>query len=358
MAETDWPEVAGKILEELPNCENEERTKFGAIVPFFAALGYDASQQSTFQAEAAAGFAQASGGRADFAIFDAKGQPIIVVECKSRDVVLDRHTSQLARYMRSEQLREAPLGVLTNGREHRFFERIEPDQDLPEPFLLLQLDSIKSGEIDSDQAAFLEALHPKNFAADDVAELAKRLRIKNSIERWWRRELQSPSKDFCRMVLQNQDFSRVTDKLIGAYQPIVADAFLRSVAKEVAKILPEVRRERDGAVRLPVTKASAGAITTQREYEVFQRCLVEVAQRCQTGAERQHLTGLKHKDYSEFFKIYVGGHIKGHLLKFYEASPGQSERFEFADGQIVHSLDEIAEPLMKNYRDVIANLTP
>ncbi|MBA4132198.1 MAG: hypothetical protein C0519_12315 [Hyphomicrobium sp.] len=357
MVAFEWSKFAADRLEKRADWKNEEQTKLGAIVPFFEALGYESSDQSAFRSEATAGLATTGTGRADFAIF-IESEPAIVVECKAADVPLDRHTAQLDRYMQSEQLKVAPLGVLTNGVEHRFFERIEPDQDLPEPFLILQLASIRSGEIESDQVAFLEAIHPKNFASDDVAELAKRLRVKNSIERWWRRELQNPSKEFCRMVLQNQDFSRVTEKLIGAYQPIVADAFLRSVAKEVAKILPEVRRERDGAVRLPVTKASAGAITTQREYEVFQRCLIEVAQRCQTVAERQHLTGFNHKDYSEFFKIYVGGHKKGHLLKFFEASPGQPEKFEFADGQIVHSIDEIAEPLMKNYRDAIKRLTP
>ena len=62
----------------------------------------------------------------------------------------------------------------------------------------------------------------------------------------------------------------------------------------------------------------------------------------------------------ECFKIFVEGTRKGHLLRFYEASPGEKERFEFADGQTVHTIDAIdaiAEPLMKNYREVITNLT-
>lgn len=358
MADKDWPAFARDTLAALAACQNEEQTKFAGIVPFFEALGYDPACQKTFRAEAAAGLAQVSGGRADFAIFEDESLPLIVVECKASDVLLDRHTSQLARYMQSDDMNQASLGVLTNGREHRFFEKIEAGQELPEPFLTLQLASMKSGEIDGDQTAFLDAIHADNFSHDNVADQAKRFRVKASIEQWWRREMQNPSKEFCRMVLQNQDFSRVTDKLIGAYQPIVAETFLRSLAKEVAKILPTIRQDRNGNHHLPVTKASAAAITTQREYEVFQRCLIEVAQRCKTVDERRHLTGFNYEDFMDFFKIFVCAKKKGHLLKFYEASPGQTEKFEFADGQVVHSIDEIAEPLMKNYRNVIANLTP
>jgi hypothetical protein len=74
--------------------------------------------------------------------------------------------------------------------------------------------------------------------------------------------------------------------------------------------------------------------------------------------QREYLFRLMHSDHLDFFKIYVDKPNIGVLLRFYEAEIGKEpEVYEFEDGQIVHSIDEIAEPLMKNYREALARLS-
>jgi hypothetical protein len=352
----DWRAFAEERLDKVSEWANEEQTKLGAIVPFFQMLGYDAANQRTFRAEAAAGIAQVSGGRADFAIFEDDG-PIIAVECKARDVRLERHAPQLFNYMRSEQLLPAPIGVLTNGVEYHFFDRLDETGEVySEPFLVIELGRLKSDDLDPDVLAFLDVLGP-GADVDEIRDAAKRLRVARGLDSWWRQQLKDPTEAFVRMVLQMQDFNRVTSKTIQTYKDLVATKFVKSLAREVAEVLPSVRTDRGGAARLTASRKSAGAITTQREYEVFQRCLIEIAQRCETTVERQYLTLLGHKDYAEHFKIFVEKTNVGRILDFQEMSGDGGELFQFADGETVTSLDEVAEPLMRNYRAALRRLT-
>jgi hypothetical protein len=352
----DWRAFAEERLSDLAICQNEEQTKFAGIVPFFEMLGYDSADQKNFRAEARAGTAQIFSGRTDFAIFEDDG-PIIAVECKARDVRLERHAPQLFNYMRSEQLLPAPIGVLTNGVEYHFFDRLDETGEVySEPFLVIELGRLKSDDLDPDVLAFLDVLGP-GADVDEIRDAAKRLRVARGLDSWWRQQLKDPTEAFVRMVLQMQDFNRVTSKTIQTYKDLVATKFVKSLAREVAEVLPSVRTDRGGAARLTASRKSAGAITTQREYEVFQRCLIEIAQRCETTVERQYLTLLGHKDYAEHFKIFVEKTNVGRILDFQEMSGDGGELFQFADGETVTSLDEVAEPLMRNYRAALRRLT-
>ena len=95
-----------KYTERLENIKDtlqtEEATKMSLIVPFFQLLGYDVFNPLEFCPEYTADIGIKKGEKVDYAILMGK-DPVILIEAKSVNKKLDRHSSQLFRYFVSTQ---------------------------------------------------------------------------------------------------------------------------------------------------------------------------------------------------------------------------------------------------------------
>ena len=87
-----------RILSLKDTITTEESTKMSLVVPLFQLLGYDVFNPNEFCPEYIADVGIKKGEKVDYAILE-NGQPNILVECKSCSEQLDKHSSQLFRYL-------------------------------------------------------------------------------------------------------------------------------------------------------------------------------------------------------------------------------------------------------------------
>lgn len=99
----------------------EESTKTSLIMPFFQMLGYDIFNPLEFCPEYTADVGIKKGEKVDYAILK-DGNPVILIECKSCNETLDKHSSQLFRYFGTTS---AKFCILTNGIVFQFFTDLE-----------------------------------------------------------------------------------------------------------------------------------------------------------------------------------------------------------------------------------------
>ena len=104
-------EFSQRIEKMKDGIQTEEATKTSLVMPFFNLLGYDVFNPMEFCPEYTADVGIKKGEKVDYAILD-QGEPLILIECKSRTDSLGKHSSQLFRYFGTSKAR---FGILTNG---------------------------------------------------------------------------------------------------------------------------------------------------------------------------------------------------------------------------------------------------
>lgn len=127
----------------------EEATKMSLIIPFFQLLGYDVFNPAEFCPEFVADVGIKKGEKVDYAILT-NGKPIILVEAKSVNTKLDKHSSQLFRYFSATN---AKFAILTDGIIYKFYT-----------------DLVEKNKMDKE--AFYE-FNILNLSDDDLKEIQK-----------------------------------------------------------------------------------------------------------------------------------------------------------------------------------------
>ena len=136
----DLKNLGKRVTNLKDNIATEEATKTSLIMPFFASLGYDIFNPTEFVPEFTADVGIKKGEKVDYAVV-LDGKPMILVEAKSINEVLTKHDSQLFRYFGTT---ESKFGILTNGKEYKFFTDLdEPNKMDLTPFLSIDITKIK-----------------------------------------------------------------------------------------------------------------------------------------------------------------------------------------------------------------------
>ena len=138
----------------------EESTKTSLIMPFFQMLGYDIFNPLEFCPEYTADVGIKKGEKVDYAILK-DGNPVILIECKSCNETLDKHSSQLFRYFGTTS---AKFCILTNGIVFQFFTDLEEvnKMDLT-PFLEINFENLKDYQINE-----LKKFRKTDFDSDRI----------------------------------------------------------------------------------------------------------------------------------------------------------------------------------------------
>ena len=105
---------------------SEEGTKNYLVLPFVTYLGYDATDPTEIEYEYICDMHENGKRKVDCAIFDSTGSPYILIEVKSLDNDLFKHTGQLKMYFLSCV---AKYAILTNGDEYIIYTREQIDGD-------------------------------------------------------------------------------------------------------------------------------------------------------------------------------------------------------------------------------------
>lgn len=156
----DLKQVGKRVADLSQSITNEEQTKNAFIMPFFQALGYDIFNPLEFVPEFTADVGIKKGEKVDYAII-LDGDPQILIECKSITENLTKHDSQLFRYFVTTK---SKFGILTNGREYKFFTDLdEPNKMDTTPFLTIDVTDIKE-----NQFTEIIKFHKENFDIDNI----------------------------------------------------------------------------------------------------------------------------------------------------------------------------------------------
>lgn len=246
---------------------NEEQTKQSLIMPFFKVLGYDVLNPKEFVPEYTADVGIKKGEKVDYAII-IDGKPLILVECKSASDNLERHSSQLFRYFGTT---DARFGVLTNGVLYKFYTDLDQQNKMDSaPFLTINLEALLDREISELQKFTRNAID-----VSKILDTAETLKYSKMIKDWLIKELDSPSPDFIKTILNSGIYKGTkTQNIIDKFTPIVKKAssqyindLLNTRIKSALEKENQLEKEQEPAEFMHIPESEIE--TTMEELEAF-----------------------------------------------------------------------------------------
>lgn len=251
---------------------NEEQTKQSLIIPFFATLGYDVFNPLEFIPEFTADVSSIKKGeRVDYAI-KIDNQVVMLIEAKSLDEDLDKHTSQINRYF---NVVDAKFSIITNGREFRFYSDLNKENIMDDiPFLTIDLSNIKDNQINE-----LFKFERDNFNVENITSIASGLKYVGQIKAFLLKQIEVPNDDFVRLVLDEIGYDGLKRQtIIDEFRPMVSQAIRSFISENVndrlSNALNSTSIDPEDAISVSSNsaapeKVASQIITTDAELEVF-----------------------------------------------------------------------------------------
>lgn len=258
--------LAAKASMLKDSLQTEEATKMSLIIPMFTAMGYDVFNPNEFCPEYTADVGVKKGEKVDFAIME-DGEPRILVECKPVNESLEKYGSQLFRYF---SVTAAKFGILTNGIEYRFYTDLDEANKMDlVPFLEVNLLDLRDNSI-----AELKKFCKPNFDTDEIFSRAEELKYSGLIKAYLLGEIDEPSDDFIRLVLNHVYDGMKTQKIIDKYKPLVKRTFAGMIDEMVKRRLTAaLKTEEEAQGSSDQEEASSEpkskVITTEEEIEAY-----------------------------------------------------------------------------------------
>lgn len=303
--------LVGKRVAELSeNITNEEQTKNAFIMPFFQALGYDIFNPLEFVPEFTADVGIKKGEKVDYAII-LDGVPQILIECKSITENLTKHDSQLFRYFGTTK---SKFGILTNGREYKFFTDLdEPNRMDTTPFLTVDITDIKENQ-------FIEIIkfHKENFDIDNIVSSASELKYLNNLKAFLTENIVTPSDSFLRYLTSEIYEGRVTQNILNTFSPIIVKGFNQFITERVnEKLSAALNTSVETKVTTEIVKAEVEdvesvedeVITTPAELEVY--TVVKMLAKDVITPDRVY-----YRDNRSYFNVLIDDNIKKWVLRY------------------------------------------
>lgn len=210
------------------HCSTEETTKQALILPMLDILGFSPYDPTKVLAEFQADFLGAKAcERVDYALF-CQGVPVVFIEAKAYAEKVTNHSPQLSRYFNSSP--NVPVGIITNGREWRFFtDLIHKNVMDPEPFLVIDFLDANDTELSS-----LRRFRYDEFEPDKLRSMAEESTYFTAFTAVISSSLKNLDVDYVRYVASKAGIQRqLTAKFLESITPIVR----RSIEKAVSDMV-------------------------------------------------------------------------------------------------------------------------
>jgi hypothetical protein len=202
-------QLSDRVEKLKGNLQTEEATKNALIMPFLQAVGYDVFNPLEVVPEYTCDIGTKKGEKIDYAILK-DGSPVILIECKHWEQDLILHDNQLLRYF---NVSPAKFGLLTNGIIYKFYTDLESENKMDEkPFLEINLTDIKEHHVDE-----LKKFHKSYFDVNNILSSASELKYTNELKAIIKREFESPSPDFVKLLARQVYNSIITSKVLDLF---------------------------------------------------------------------------------------------------------------------------------------------
>lgn len=258
-------EYISRVEQLKANLQTEESTKTSLIMPFFQMLGYDIFNPMEFCPEYTADVGIKKGEKVDYAILK-EGNPVILIECKSCNEQLDKHSSQLFRYF---GVTTAKFGILTNGITFQFFTDLEEvnKMDLT-PFLEINVEEVKDYQINE-----LKKFCKTDFDSERITSTASNLKYTNLIKNFFEQQFNEPSDDFVRYITGNVYDGPKTQKVLEQFTPLVKKSFNSLindlVNQKISSALTKNDEPEEEIAATEELKPKSKIVTTEEEIEAY-----------------------------------------------------------------------------------------
>lgn len=310
-------EALSKRVDKLKGEVNtEEATKTALILPFFQTLGYDVFNPLEFTPEFTADVGIKKGEKVDYAIID-NNEPTILIECKSVNEKLTNHDSQLFRYYGTST---SKFGILTNGVEYRFFTDLEQANKMDtKPFLIFNLLDLRDHQIKE-----LFKFTKDHFNVDKISSSAYELKYVNLIKEFFKVQLDNPSDEFVKFILNGVYEGVKTKTIIDRFTPTVKHTLNMLINERVTdKLNDALNRSGDSKVKIKggiidnaelkeeiKKKDTELIITTPEELESY--AMVKVVAADIINSER-----IYYRDNRSYFNILVDDNNRKWVARIY-----------------------------------------
>jgi len=254
-----------KIKSIMDEINTEEATKTSIIMPFFQMMGFDVFNPLEFCPEYTADIGTKKGEKVDYAII-LNGEPVILIEVKSVKEKLEKHAPQLFRYFVASK---AKFAILTNGIQYKFFTDLDKENVMDNaPFLEIDL-------FDMNESSYQELIkfHKANLDVKEILDSASELRYITQITNVMKNDLQNPTDDFVRYILNQEIYDgRLTQNIIEKFKPLVKQAiteYVNSLVNEKIKNALNNDYNADGESFSNDETETSGTEVTQEELNSF-----------------------------------------------------------------------------------------
>ena len=301
-------QVGKRVLDLSKNIKNEEQTKNAFIMPFFQALGYDIFNPLEFVPEFTADVGIKKGEKVDYAII-IDGKPQILIECKSITENLTKHDSQLFRYFGTTS---SKFGILTNGREYRFFTDLdEPNKMDSTPFLSIDITDFKDSQFTE-----IVKFHKDNFDIDNIVSSASELKYLNSLKTFISDNTKEPTDSFIKYIVSEIYEGRATQNVLAQFKPIVVKGFTQYITEQVNEKLSaalntsvEVKNSPSPEPEEVEEKHNNEIITTPDELEAYTVVKMLAKETIDPGR-------IFYRDNKSYFNVLLDDNIKKWILRY------------------------------------------
>lgn len=227
MTDEELKNFSKRALELKEHITTEEATKMSLVAPFFQILGYDIFNPSEFCPEFTADVGIKKHEKVDYAIL-INGTPIILIEVKSVNQNLDKHSSQLFRYYSATNARFA---ILTNGLAYRFYTDLNEKNKMDAtPFYEFNLLNLSP-----DDYIEIPKFSKECFNEESILDNASILMYSNQFMDYLHEQLSYPNDEFVRFFLKNAYQGVKTQNVIDKFRPILR----KSLNDYIDKIVKE-----------------------------------------------------------------------------------------------------------------------
>lgn len=243
----------------------EEATKTSMIMPFFQLLGYDVFNPLEFVPEYTADVGLKKKEKVDYAIM-VDGKPLILIECKSCNEKLDKHSSQLIRYFNA--LIETKFAILTNGIIYNFYTDLDNANVMDQtPFLTVNLLNLKDRDI-----VELNKFKKDLLDVNSILSSAEDLKYTGMVKAWMDREAANPSASFVKLIISDIYDGVKSQKVIDQFTPVVKKALNQYINDAInTTIQSALNKNTDEALveDKPEDEHKKDIVTTIEEIEAY-----------------------------------------------------------------------------------------
>ena len=342
--------LSTRVKKNKENIITEEATKTSIIMPFFQILGYDIFNPEEFIPEFTADVGIKKGEKVDYAIMN-DGEPVILIEAKSVNEVLQKHDSQLFRYFGTTT---AKFAILTNGITYRFYTDLEEQNKMDSsPFFEFNLLDLKESTL-IELAKFCK----NSFDLENIFTTASELKYLNKIKKFLNEQWENPSEDYVRFLISQIYDGVKTKNKIEEFEPIIKKGFkqfinelvndklnaaLKTTNTDIESSIPEVAVTSE---TVTTEKVEPEIVTTEEELEGY--ITVRILLQDTVEAERVY-----YRDNKSYFNVLLDDNIRKWICRLGFNTSNKYIQFNDEERSTVN-IERVSD--IMNYKDKLIEI--